>query len=102
MKKAIAFILAAVMLVMLPAGAFADSAECRCDTPPVVMVNGFATDLTHDNGDGTTKSVFPMGAIGEHDVQPGRHGEDIGKILSDADRHGYSQEGYPRSVSGRK
>lgn len=63
MKKAIAFILAAVMLVMLPAGAFADSAECHCDTPPVVMVNGFATDLTHDNGDGTTKSVFPMGAI---------------------------------------
>lgn len=37
MKKAIAFILAAVMLVMLPAGAFADSAECRCDTPPVVI-----------------------------------------------------------------
>ena len=63
MKKVIAFILAVVMLIMLPAGAFADSAECSCDTPPVVMVNGFATDLYHDNGDGTQSAVFPMGAV---------------------------------------
>ena len=37
MKKAVSFILAAIMLIMLPAGAFADSAQCSCDTPPVVM-----------------------------------------------------------------
>ena len=87
MKKAVSFILAAIMLIMLPAGAFADSAQCSCDTPPVVMVNGFGTELYHDNGDGTQSAVFPMGAV---------------EIVSDADRHGYSQEGYPRSVSGRK
>ena len=51
------------MLIMLPAGAFADSAQCSCDTPPVVMVNGFGTELYHDNGDGTQSAVFPMGAI---------------------------------------
>ena len=44
MKKAVSFILAAIMLIMLPAGAFADSAQCSCDTPPVVMVNGFGTE----------------------------------------------------------
>lgn len=63
MKKAVSFILAAVMLIMLPAGAFADSAQCSCDTPPVVMVNGFGTELYHDNGDGTQSAVFPMGAV---------------------------------------
>ena len=45
MKKAVSFILATIMLIMLPAGAFADSAQCSCDTPPVVMVNGFGTAL---------------------------------------------------------
>lgn len=63
MKKAVSFILAAIMLIMLPAGAFADSARCSCDTPPVVMVNGFGTELYHDNGDGTQSAVFPMGAV---------------------------------------
>ena len=63
MKKAVSFILAAIMLIMLPAGAFADSAQCSCDTPPVVMVNGFGTELYHDNGDGTQSAVFPMGAV---------------------------------------
>ena len=48
MKKAVSFILAAIMLIMLPAGAFADSAQCSCDTPPVVMVNGFGTELYQD------------------------------------------------------
>lgn len=63
MKKAVSFILAAIMLIMLPAGAFADSAQCSCDTPPVVMVNGFGTELYHDNGDGAQSAVFPMGAV---------------------------------------
>ena len=63
MKKAVSFILAAIMLIMLPAGAFADSAQCSCDTPPVVMGNGFGTELYHDNGDGTQSAVFPMGAV---------------------------------------
>ena len=46
MKKAVSFILAAIMLIMLPAGAF-----------------GFGTELYHDNGDGTQSAVFPMGAV---------------------------------------
>lgn len=53
MKKTISFILAAIMLIMLPAGAFADSTECGCDTPPVIMIHGFGSELYHDNGDGT-------------------------------------------------
>ena len=61
MKKAGSFILAAVMLITLPAGAFAGSSHCKCDSTPVVMVNGFATELYHQNEDGTVSTVFPMG-----------------------------------------
>ncbi len=50
MKKAVAFLLALLMLLAVPTAAFADSSHCSCGNAPVVMVYGFGKELFTEDG----------------------------------------------------